>query len=223
MCSSDLARVEHVLRTDLSIVTGWAGVLAQDFDSMPAEDRREAIDAIHRTSGALGGHVEALLAEASETWGAESMECVPVDVGRVAEAVAVDFTGVQRSVGVRVDLHPSPPALSSAGPLETVLRHLVENAVRHAASLVEIAVEPSDDRRVVVAVRDDGPGLPSGMDVFEAFASTGGTAGRGLGLHVVRTLVDAMGGEVFARDRHDARGAEFVVRLREGEIGRAHV
>ena len=137
---------------------------------------------------------------------------------RVAEAVAVDFTGVQRSVGVRVDLHPSPPALSSAGPLETVLRHLVENAVRHApgAPLTVTARERMDS--VEVSVADRGPGLKDEdrERVFEKFYRAGDApGGAGLGLAICRAVVEAHGGRIVAENRPGG-GAVFRMDLPRG-------
>jgi signal transduction histidine kinase len=98
--------------------------------------------------------------------------------------------------------------------LSQVLGHLVENAIKYApGGAIELAAA-TEGHRVVISVSDEGPGLPLG-DLFEPFVrgtSDVAIQGTGLGLHVVRSLVEAMGGTVEA-SRAPSGGALFRVKL----------
>ena len=106
---------------------------------------------------------------------------------------------------------PTPSALHQ------VLGHLLDNAVKYspARGVIRVVGRATPDG-AAIDVADEGPGLPSGVDVFEAFRrgdpQRAGAAGIGLGLHIVRTLVEAMGGTV-AAEANDAGGTTFTVSL----------
>jgi len=211
-----LARVEHTLRTNLSVVEGWASLLA---DPVPDRDPavvRSGIEAIARNANALGTHIRGLLTEAAQAARAETLIPTAVDVAGVAASVVADYADLGRVRAITAVPPAGVTALGTTEALDTVVRHLVENAIAHAGpdGSVEVVATPTGERGVVeIVVRDDGPGLPQGTDIFGPFVSTTGS-GHGLGLHVVRTLVEGMDGSVDARDRTPGPGAELVVTLR---------
>lgn len=97
------------------------------------------------------------------------------------------------------------------------MEHLVENAVKYAPpGDVDVIVDvPTDGATTVLRVVDRGPGLPVDVDVFAPFErGQTGTDGTGLGLHIVRSLVESMGGHVDGHSTPD--GAEFRVELPRG-------
>jgi signal transduction histidine kinase len=96
--------------------------------------------------------------------------------------------------------------LGRADQLARVVRNLVDNAVRYAQSRVEVSVR-AEDEAVVLAVDDDGPGIPSSdrARVFERFTRLGedrsrDDGGAGLGLAIVKAIVDRSGGTVAIHD-----------------------
>ena len=102
--------------------------------------------------------------------------------------------------------------------LGQVVRNLLDNACRHAASTVSVDLAEDGDV-VVLDVADDGPGIaaPDRARVFERFvrlddARARGDGGSGLGLAIVRKIVDSSGGTVVVGDA-PAGGARFTVRL----------
>jgi len=124
------------------------------------------------------------------------------------DGILLDTTGVQP---VQLDGDP--------GLLEQVVRNLVHNALGHARGVVRVSTSTVEDRLVVLAVEDDGPGVPEDRreDVFDRFVRLEVSRDRehggvGLGLAIVAEIVRAHGGRVHADDS-PLGGARFVVEL----------
>jgi hypothetical protein len=107
-----------------------------------------------------------------------------------------------------------PETWLDADKIDQILSNLVENAVRHGAGIVTVVVEPArigDDREaVVVYVRDQGEGIPPEMAprVFRQFWRGKRRGGTGLGLYIVKGLVEALDGDITV-GRAPGGGAEF--------------
>jgi len=113
-------------------------------------------------------------------------------------------------------LSPAPAVVVADGQrLETALDSLVENAVRYTeeGGLIELAAY-RDEESVVIEVRDDGPGIPDEElgYIFESFRSGASRGGTGIGLAIVKTIVEAHGGAVSAENLPGG-GASFRLRL----------
>lgn len=132
-----------------------------------------------------------------------------------------------RPPGARIVSLPQEVSVEIDGEkIRTVLRNLIENAIKYSlpdSRAVEISVA-SDDRHVVIRVRDDGPGIPEAdlPTIFEPFfrvnrARSKAPAGYGLGLSICKRIVEAHGGTIEAenhsRSAGVARGATFFVTL----------
>lgn len=210
------ARVEHVLRTKLSVVEGWAELLLARGVELGEAARADALAAMGRNAHELGSLLGAMMSAAAAETRAEAHAVGPVDVAQLATVVVADYAGLETARSVTAEPASGVVAMGTREAFDTVIRHLVENALRHGGPSVAVVVacdRPAPDR-VRIAVRDDGPGFPAGTDPFAAFASHGAGKGHGLGLHVVRTVVEGLGGEVVARARADGPGAEVVVTVR---------
>lgn len=142
----------------------------------------------------------------------------PVDLGRLAEDVAAKLAGPAIEAGIepRVVVEDAPVIVPGcAKGLRSALENLVKNALRHArgASVVEIRVQAPGR----ISVIDDGPGVPERdrARIFDRFYRTGasGEAGRGLGLAIVRQIVETHRGTVAVHDGPGGRGAAFVIDL----------
>lgn len=127
-----------------------------------------------------------------------------VDLCEVCRKAVVSTAAVAEP-GVEVRLsQPSVPCVALIDPeaVAEALANLLDNAVRHAVSIVEVSIARCGDA-CTVAVRDDGPGLPVGAEhqVFERFVSLDGHGGSGLGLAIARALAERQEGALRYVDR----------------------
>ena len=152
-----------------------------------------------------------------------------------AEPEDVDLAGVLRRCAEEVclryqipadvvRLHLSPCIVHSTPmDLSLIFRNLIDNAVKYAADddpQVEVTVQPEPPATVVVRVADNGRGISSAQrrKIFGRFVRLGSELerdkpGMGLGLYIVRTLVERLRGQIRVRDREGGSGTVFEVRL----------
>jgi len=212
------AQAEHRLKTSLALIGGWAATLDDEWDHLPEVRRREGVAIIRRASEELNEQTTRLLHQTRAELLALELHPVQLDLSAVLDVTAHAFDGlsdghrvVHATSGASVIIEVDPTALHE------VLAHLVENAMKYSPVGTDITLRTILDvcrGWVVVEVVDEGIGIPEDIDVFAAFQRgvEGGAPGVGLGLYVVRNLVQAMGGEVRAR-RNDGPGSTFSVRL----------
>jgi signal transduction histidine kinase len=209
-----MAAAEHKVKTPLTVVAGLASTLAGRWDEIAEPQRRELVERIDRRCDDLAQTVEAMLAEATADASSRDLRVTALYFGPELQAQADDFGAVSEHHELVVRCDPQLIGLADRGALRQVLAHLVDNAVRYSpGGTIELAAERAGDQ-VIITVADEGPGLPPG-ELFEPFvrgASGGDASGTGLGLHVVRSLVEAMRGTVGATTRASG-GAVFRVVL----------
>lgn len=218
-----LAMVSHELRTPLNAILGWARMLASL--DLPPERVKHGIATIERNAAALAHLVDDLLDVSRIVAGTVRLLTGPVDLIAVVQA-AID---VERPVAAakHVELAFSPDAAAvdlvdgDAGRLQQVVWNLIANAVKFTpdGGRVDVVVERVDDA-MEVRVTDTGCGIDPDLlpHVFERFrqadsATTRRDSGLGLGLAIVRQLVDLHGGTVRASSSGKGHGATFTVRL----------
>jgi PAS domain S-box-containing protein len=216
-----LAFLSHELRTPLSAVLGWAGILRTE--DLPPERVRQAIEAIHRNAQAEARLVESLLDLSRIQSGKLALEREPLDLIPVAQAAVEMFRPEAEAKGLRLEavLPSSPvPVNGDLGRLQQIAWNLLSNAVKFtpAGGRIEVRLDAMDSQ-ARIQVRDDGQGIDSAFlpHVFDRFkqAETGAPSrrGLGLGLAIVRELVQAHGGTVAAGSDGKGRGAAFTVTL----------
>ena len=215
-----VANVSHELRTPVTSIQGYAETLLRGVDG---ETARQFHEIIHRQAQRIGALVEQLLAlselEAREP---DKTRLEPVPVGFVAAHVAETVRGRAESRGVRVehDINNDIMAMSDEESLERALLNLVDNAIKYGREGGVVRMKAhADGGNVRVVVEDDGPGIaPEHLPrLFERFyrvdpgrSRTAG--GAGLGLSIVKHLVEASGGEVTVASEV-GRGTTFTIRL----------
>jgi two-component system, OmpR family, sensor kinase len=191
-----MASISHELRTPITIARGHLEMLRTVDGDDPAA-RQEVLlvveDELHR----MGRLVEDLMAIAR----AEMDDFArPRDLELVA--FFEDLELKISALGVRrIRLEPPPPVVLTADPdrLAQAVLNLVNNAHRHTPEGTPVRVRAVEHPgEVVIEVSDEGPGIPPAIraEVFEPFVTAGGAESTGLGLAVVRAVVEAHGGHV---------------------------
>ena len=218
-----LESVSHDLRTPLAAIRAAAGGLADPEVSWPVDEIRTVAASIDRDAERLNVLVTNLLDLSRIEGGALRPEREPFVLADVV-ADAVDRLRPQLAGrDVAVDVAPDLPlVLVDPVHLDQALANLLQNAERHTGATAAIRVTAREDaieRRVVLVVEDGGPGVPDELlpRLFERFfrivpPREGSRRGTGIGLTVVRGLVESMGGTVTAR-RSDLGGLAVEVAL----------
>jgi len=188
------ANVSHELKSPITAIMGAAELLAEEAGEMPPEQRQRFIDNILGDAERMERLVTRLLQLARIQSAPESDEELRPEsfLGQIAE-----------SYGEQVQLHAvSAPASVriQADHLESAVRNLLDNAVRHGAGEpVDLVVWATDDGKLAIEVRDRGPGIPDQVRerLFERFFTTErDRGGTGLGLAIVQAVAVTRGGDV---------------------------
>jgi PAS domain S-box-containing protein len=217
-----LATASHELRTPLNAIVGWVHIL-QSGAPLNDEQRRQAVNAIDRNAKSQTRLIEDLLDVSRMIQGRVSLTVSAIDLRPVIEA-AVDtirHSAAAKDITIDVDLPPETIAvIGDEHRLQQVTWNLLANAIKYTSRGGHVDVSLERERgRAVVRVKDSGEGIdPSFLPhVFEPFrqgASSFSTrSGLGLGLAIVRRLVDLHGGRIAAESGGPGRGATFTVSL----------
>jgi two-component system sensor histidine kinase KdpD len=183
-----LAAVGHDLRTPLAGVKAAVSSLRQEDIVWSAEESAELLATIEESADRLQGVVTNLLDASRLQAGALSVRWEEVGLDEVVARALVGLPGRERVV---VDVPDSLPVVTvDPGLLERVVANLVDNALRHDSGEVLVLARPGQ-----LQVVDHGPGL---LELPEPFGGDRTPGGVGLGLHVVRGFLDAMGGRLEA-------------------------
>jgi PAS domain S-box-containing protein len=203
-----LAVTSHELRTPITVVQGFATTLLAHWDELSDDERRELVDRIAARTRSLAALVEQLLL-GSRAGAAAPQAAVPFDLAGLLRTTIDGFDAVSDTHQFSLDIEAGlPAALGDPSSVEIAITQLLENAVKYSPDGGQVAVSArSDDRHIVVQVADRGLGIPDGEheNVFDRFYQVGGDrrrfGGVGLGLYIVRKLLDAQGGSVRAQPR----------------------
>ena len=216
-----LAMLSHELRTPLNAIMGWAHML---MDGLPEEMARHAVEVIGRNARSQKQLVEDLLDVARIAGGKLDLEPTAVDLCEVARGAVDAALPTAREKNVELTLvTPSTGVRTTADPnrLLQVSSNLLSNALKFtdAGGRVRVIVS-TDDGRAEMAVEDTGVGI--GPDflpyIFERFRQadaslTRSHGGLGLGLWVVKQIVEAHAGSVSAESEGERKGTTIRVRL----------
>jgi two-component system sensor histidine kinase KdpD len=211
-----VASVSHELRTP---ITSIRGAVSASRRQITAEQRVELLEVIERQSLRLQAMVEEIFTAAKMEEDTNRPLLRRIDLAALVRLAALDSQVAGRPVEVE-----APTACEVRADPEAVRRivgNLIENAHKYGEAPVRITVQPAEDT-VVLSVVDHGAGVPMDVreKVFERFyrADPNGTKpGMGLGLAIVRGLVESCGGSVWVEDAPGG-GAAFRVALRTGAV-----
>jgi PAS domain S-box-containing protein len=217
-----LATISHEIRTPLTAILGWAQML-KGFD-LADPKLRKGVDVIERNARAQTRLVEDILDVSRIITGKLRIETRPVSLRAAVEGALETVRSGAEAKGIAIDVKIDPavgPLLGDQDRLQQVIWNLLSNAVKFTPRSGQIAVAVRGmEGQVEITVSDTGKGIDTDFlpFVFDRFTQAeGGTsrrqAGLGLGLAIVRHLVELHGGTVHAVSEGDGRGATFIVRL----------
>ena len=233
-----LATVSHELRAPLSPILAWVAMLREG--RLDAETTQQAFATIERNARSQGRLIEDLVDVSRIVTGKMRLEVRPVElVPTLEEAIAVVRPAADaKQIRLQVVLDTETGRINGdANRLQQVFWNLLSNAVKFTpkGGRVQVVLERVNSH-VEIAVSDTGPGIAPGFlpFVFERFqqAETGTTRGHGgvgLGLAIVRHIVELHGGSVHVESAGVDQGATFTVKLplaifarTAGEVQRRH-
>jgi PAS domain S-box-containing protein len=217
-----LATLSHELRTPLTAIVGWARLLSTG-DVDPTK-YPQALEAIVRNAKSQGRLIDDLLDVSRIVTGKLHLEARSAEIAFVIKAAVNSVRLAAQAKNIRLDVDlPSESTRVFGDPdrLKQVMWNLLTNAIKFTPSdgRVHVSAERKDSF-VTIKVSDTGPGIdPEFLPfVFERFRQADGTTtrrhrGLGLGLAIVRDLVELHGGTVLAESEGAGRGSTFIVTL----------
>ncbi|MBE9092571.1 PAS domain S-box protein [Tychonema sp. LEGE 07203] len=217
-----LAVLSHELRTPLNPIVGWTKLLQSNV--LTPQKQSYALETIERNAKLQTQLIEDLLDVSGIVQGKVSLNIVPVDLaGAIGAAVETVSQSAQvKSIRINTQFAPNlGPVLGDARRLQQVVWNLLSNAVKFtpAGGKIDIVLDRVDtDAQITVS--DTGKGisadfLPCAFDYFRQADSTYTRkfGGLGLGLAIVRHLVELHGGTVKSDSGGEGKGATFTVRI----------
>jgi signal transduction histidine kinase len=231
-----LATMSHELRTPLTSVIGYSEMLLEGLAGRLSREQRDYVQIIMEKGDQLLQLITGLLDASRMEAGTLRLRREPVDLGETLAGIVAVITPVVRRkrLELRVDVHPQTPRVDGdREKLRQVLTHLLGNAVKFTPDGGQIAVTISSgtlDRFAVaeaaagrpavrLRVADSGIGIAAEKQqrIFEPFfqvdsSSTREYGGTGLGLALVKSYVEALGGHVWVESEL-GRGSAFTVTL----------
>ena len=220
-----MSLVTNDLRGPMSTILSLAS-------SLESADEDVTAERIRRLGSSIRGQAERVSRLADDLSDISRLESntfrlspSPVELGPLVET-ALGKLG--HPEGVAVQVPPGIPVVADARRLEQVVANLVDNALQHGSAPVQVTVESVADGMLELSVTDSGPGVPAGLvpTLFSRVRTLGRenrdrSRGTGLGLSLVRSLVEAMGGRIWY-ETAPSGGASFrftlpVPRRRRGD------
>jgi signal transduction histidine kinase len=226
-----LSVVSHELRTPLNAILGWAAMLTKHEGD--AATQRHGLETIERNARAQARVVDDLLSASGLLAGRLRIVPQRVSLGRVVQD-AIDTLRPEigaHSVQVRATVDENTNVFGDAARLRHVIDQLLGNAIKFtpAGGAIDVSVARLQDR-VTLTVRDEGIGITQAFlpHVFDKFRQADASytrqhGGLGLGLAIVRELVEMHGGSVAAQSDGPGRGSVFTVHLPAAEAARVGV
>ena len=218
-----LATVSHELRTPLGAILGWARILRHQ-TSDPQTTAR-GLEAIERNATAQAQLIEDILDVSRIISGKLRLIPQTIDFMAVVRAAVDSIKPAVEARRIRLETSLNVPAILVLGDpnrLQQVIWNLLSNAVKFSPEKgrVQLAVDLVDSHHVELTVVDAGHGIPAAFlpYVFEAFRQADATTtrrhgGLGLGLSIVKQLVELHGGTIEAVSEGEGKGATLRLRL----------
>lgn len=231
-----LATLSHELRTPLSGILGWTQLLRRAPDD--PQTRAQALDAIERGTRVQTRLIEDLLDMSRIISGKLRIDVRTVDLPPIIDAAIETMRPAAEAKNIRIERVLDPragPIKGDAARLQQVMWNFLSNAVKFTPrdGTIQVHLERVNSH-IEISVSDTGRGIPADFlpHVFDRFSQADSSTtrrygGLGLGLAVVKHIVELHGGKVSARSAGEGQGATFTVHLpiaivRQDAQGREH-
>src|ERR1041385_3503312 len=217
-----LSTLSHELRTPLTAIMGWADLLLNN--EVESRKQKQAIETIFRNANSQCQLIDDLLEVSRIITGKLRLEFVACELRSIIEAAAESIRPTAEAKGVLLQLTLEPdagPVFGDRERLQQVVWNLLSNGVKftRAGGLVQVRLQQINSH-VEIVVSDTGVGIKPDFlpHVFDRFRQADGSTtrtygGLGLGLAIVRHLVELHGGTAWADSAGEGQGAQFTVRL----------
>ena len=208
--------VSHDLRAPLRSISGYCEVLREELEPNLQPEHRHYMDRVQESAGKLSRQIDALL-ELSRAGRAE-LQLRDLDLTERVHAVIEGIPN--RPAQLKVDIQPGMRVHADARAMQTILQHLLQNAVKVSAARHEPRIAVTQQTRngsTILCVTDNGVGFdPKYADKlfapFQRLHADPALSGDGIGLALVQRLATRHGGRAWAESKPDA-GATFYVEL----------
>lgn len=219
MKSRFMLTVAHELRAPVAAIQGYLGLI---LDGYAADDAQEMVEGAHLRCGELLDMIDDLLLLARMKERATEVKKATVSVAKILEEVSSLFKGEAEGKGLtfKVEIAARPEMLANKEHLKQLWSNLISNAIRYTRPGDSIVASLDEkDGRIVGMVSDTGIGIAADdlSRIFEEFYRTEGAKkleahGTGLGLPIVKEIVDSYGGTIQV-DSKPAEGTTFTFTL----------
>ena len=214
-----VALVSHEFRTPLAIIDGQAQRLVRRGDSLTVDQRTTALEKVRSAITRLTGLMESVLSSASLEAGSIALNPGPMNLRELVQKACESQQEISSNHKITIDIDALPESyLGDSKLLNQVLTNLLSNAVKYSPDADRVDVIGREQGEVFeISVRDFGVGIPEGelpnlcQRFFRASTSTG-IQGTGIGLNLVKALVEMHGGALEVAST-EGEGSTFTVRL----------
>lgn len=218
-----IATLSHELRTPLSAIVGWSAVLRGERGEDPAMVQK-ALEVIDRSARAQVQIIEDILDVSRVLTGKMTISPAPNDLGAIVREAVDSVQQAAAAKGIEITMTVDGPTfvICDAGRMRQVASNLLSNAVRYTEECggrIDVLVR-SIQGSMEIVVSDNGKGIDGAFlpHVWERFRQADGSTSRskcglGLGLAIVRHIVEMHGGTAVAESKGLGRGATFAVRI----------
>jgi len=205
MKANFVANISHELRTPLTHIKGYLELMVTESLGPLGDEQRHAMQVSQKSSDRLGNLIEDLIMFSMASHGELSLKQEALDIRRLANMAARNATPKAEERGVAVSVmakDPVPVVQGDSEKIVWVLNQLLDNAVKFTPSggRVVLSLKEESSNLVMVTVTDTGIGIPASrmQEIFEPFhqldgSSTRKAGGTGLGLSLVRQIIEAHG------------------------------
>jgi PAS domain S-box-containing protein len=211
------AVVSHDLKSPLTVISGYADLLAATAGEALDDRSRQMLDQIRQASDRMGALMDNLLSYAR--LGADDAPMRPVDTAAALDAARANVEDVIGSTGATIEAGDLPVVIGDEVQVIQVFQNLLTNALKYSVADRRPEIEVTAVRRDgawEIAVEDNGVGVaPEHRDtIFEMFhrADPSGPAGAGVGLAVCKRIAERHGGGIWVEPRPGG-GSRFVITL----------